>query len=406
MICVCFLFNVAIHFARISYRNFFIVHIINKHSVVGFFTLLMTTMIKNHASSSGYSVDGSEFTNKQTQVNYHRGRGSRHSSRHSNKSASLRAQIPDRPMQLNHTGKLQANSHKRQRNKKDAVPMPMANVEYHSCLVSGDEYSDSEEEIETFATEETQETIPPLIPQSSDVPGSTSANMTNAATSEGIDQIASSDQNSLTTTEPPATITNSSSSTIENQSLSMAAEDVNEEDANEYDTKPIVTETEEEETPTADTKLVVPNDSSESPADTSYYMRVARILMTVIIVLVIGYAIYWITANVFGFDLWEYVKAKLTGNPSVASRELATEANNVNALPEAASTSSSGIYPAATPAPSAQLPPTTPLTNHFASSIRPRPNLQATPNLNGAQMRQKLSDQSAKALLDLMAKVQ
>lgn len=141
-------------------------------------------------------------------------------------------------------------------------------------------------------------------------------------------------------------------------------------------------------TPASDSAPTTPSSAAptSSPTD-SYYMRVARFLMVVIVLMVVGYVVYWVLANVFGIDLWEKAVAAVWGGGGGAQG--APDAGEVAAQ----------VVPTAAPT---AAPTASSWTKLFQSPFG-TPPLQ--PEGDGAEMRTELSDKSAAALLDMMARV-
>jgi hypothetical protein len=63
-------------------------------------------------------------------------------------------------------------------------------------------------------------------------------------------------------------------------------------------------------------KTTAPNAEVDEP---NYYMRVARVLLGILILLVVGYIVYWVLLNVFGIDLWILLCEKLWGKSDVGT---------------------------------------------------------------------------------------
>lgn len=65
---------------------------------------------------------------------------------------------------------------------------------------------------------------------------------------------------------------------------------------------------------TATDQTTAPHAEVDEP---NYYMRVARVLLGILILLVFGYIVYWVLLNVFGIDLWTVLCEKLWGKSNV-----------------------------------------------------------------------------------------
>ena len=107
--------------------------------------------------------------------------------------------------------------------------------------------------------------------------------------------------------------------------------------------------------------------------------------------MVVGYVVYWVLANVFGVDLWEKAVAAVWGGGGGG-------AQGAQGAPDAGEVAAQ-VVPTAAPT---AAPTASSWTKLFQSPFG-TPPLQ--PEGDGAEMRTELSDKSAAALLDMMARV-
>ena len=126
-----------------------------------------------------------------------------------------------------------------------------------------------------------------------------------------------------------------------------------------------------------------------SPSTDSFYMRVARFLLGIIVVMVIGYMVYWVLVNVFGIDLLEWTTTTTTDTLSTDTASSST--NSSATIPPSSDVSS--VYP-----PSPNTPP-------VAHSGETPAGVVEVATGDGRILRKHLTDNTAAALLDMMTSV-
>ena len=135
---------------------------------------------------------------------------------------------------------------------------------------------------------------------------------------------------------------------------------------------------------------VAPPSPESSPSTDSFYMRVARFLLGVIVVLVIGYMVYWVLVNVFGMNLLEWTTPTTTDTPSTDTAAPSSTNSSTTTPP---SSDVSSVYPPS---------PNTPPVVH--SGETPAGVMEVATG-DGRVLRKQLTDTTAAALLDMMTSV-
>ena len=194
------------------------------------------------------------------------------------------------------------------------VPTPMSNTAYHAYIANRDDDEDYESEDESPSQLTQQETE-----TSNDTVKETKPTVVN-----DVDKYFQVPQPSVKDKDDE---TNDDSKPVQSESLRSKVDKVGEVAKCEKkslpkETKPAVTNE-----ISASNKISASNAEADEP---NYYMRVARVLLGILILLVVGYIVCWVLLNVFGIDLWTRLSEKLWGNSMV---DIPSSANN-NTFPQ------------------------------------------------------------------------
>ena len=192
------------------------------------------------------------------------------------------------------------------------APKPMSSTAYHAYFAGSD--NDDEDDYES------DEEAPPQPSQPETETSKSDVKETNASDVEDVDKYFQVPQPSATEKDdaqdndkpiPPKSPAD--------KPIKSKADDTTGDVAKcEKKSLPATTDAITDETNT-------PNAEAEEP---NYYMRVARVLLGILILLVVGYIVYWVLFNVFGIDLGVVLWEKLWGPSDAGATEASAPASN------------------------------------------------------------------------------
>ena len=249
------------------------------------------------------------------------------------------------------------------------VPTPMAGTSYHAYLAGSDDDESDDESREDDKG-------------SPDVPPSTTT-QNNRSASEDDDEDTAEEEQLFRVPQPTSEPEKDDTVTVA-PLADPATPAANDDEGTMAPTAKCANKTD-----TVSSPEVSPSPDS-SPSTDSFYMRVARFLLGVIVVMVIGYMVYWVLVNVFGIDLLEWTTTTTTDTPSTDT--VASSSTNSSATIPPSSDASS-VYPPS---------PNTPQVAHLGET--PAGVVEVATG-DGRILRKHLTDNTAAALLDMMTSV-
>lgn len=195
------------------------------------------------------------------------------------------------------------------------APKPMSSTAYHAYFAGSDDDDDDYE---------SDEEAPPQPNQPETENSKNDVEETNASDVEDVDKyfqvpkLSATDKDDTQDDDkamPPK-------SPAEDKPIASKAENISGNVAKcEKKSLPDTTNVITDETNTSNTS----NTEADEP---NYYMRVARVLLGILILLVVGYIVYWVLLNVFGIDLGVVLWEKLWGPSAIGATEASVPAPN------------------------------------------------------------------------------
>ena len=251
------------------------------------------------------------------------------------------------------------------------VPIPMAGTSYHAYLAG----SDDDDERDDASGEDDN--------VASDVPPSTRT-QNNGAASKDDDEDTAEEEQLFRVPQPTSEPEKEDAVTV------APLADTTTPTAKDGEGTTAPTAKCANKTDTVASPEVSPPSPESSPSTDSFYMRVARFLLGVIVVMVIGYMVYWVIVNVFGIDLLEWTTTTTTDTPSTDTAAPSSTNSSTTTPP---SSDVSSVYP-----PSPNTPP-------VAHSGETPAGVMEVATGDGRVLRKQLTDTTAAALLDMMTSV-